>query len=79
MDAETTLQTADLLALVTAAITAVIEAQESPGTLRPAQLLTAALGVPGSDGAIISTPTTAVTVAANSVLIPGTIMLTWAS
>jgi len=56
---------------------AAILAEDAQGLLRLAQLINSVLLLPRIDGARLLSPTQSVPVAINSVLVPGTITVTW--
>ena len=59
------------------ALKAAILAEDAQGLLRLAQLINSVLLLPRIDGARLLSPTQSVPVAINSVLVPGTITVTW--
>lgn len=59
------------------AIGAVISSQRTHPTLRPIEIINGVLGVTGVDGCTILSPTTATTIEPNTVLIPGTLTISW--
>ena len=59
------------------AIRAAILAEESLGSLRPAELINSVLLLPNIDGARLLSPTQSLPVPANAVFVPGAIAVTW--
>lgn len=76
--ADAGLRTAAFIAGIEAALGAAVREGQRDGTLRPIELVNAALSLPGVDGATLLSPTVAPTIPANTMLMPGTIAITWA-
>lgn len=76
--ADAGLRTTAFIAGIEAALGAAVRDGQRDGTLRPIELVNAALPLAGVDGATLISPTVAPTIPANTMLMPGTITITWA-